>query len=131
MLSRSASRTLRALATVAFAAIAGLVSAQPVTLRISAIPDESPTELLRKFKPLGSYLEKRLNAKVEFVPVTDYAAAVEALVGKKLDMVWYGGFTYVQARIRSNNGVIPLVQRVEDETFRSVFITRVDSGINA
>ncbi len=130
MLSVSASRTLKSLATVAFAAIAGLVSAQPVTLKISAIPDESPTELLRKFKPLGAYLEKRLNAKVEFIPVTDYAAAVEALVGKKVDMVWYGGFTYVQARIRSNNGVIPLVQREEDEKFRSVFITRTDSGIN-
>jgi phosphonate transport system substrate-binding protein len=115
---------------VTFAAIAGLASAQ-TTLRVSAIPDESPTELLRKFKPLGAYLERRLNVKVEFVPVTDYAAAVEALVGKKLDLVWYGGFTFVQARIRSNNGVIPLVQREEDEKFRSVFITRTDSGIHS
>lgn len=129
MLSLSPSHTLKALATVAFAAIAGMVSAQPITLKVSAIPDEAPTELLRKFRPLGAYLEKRLNAKVEFVPVTDYASAVEALVGKKVDMVWYGGFTFVQARIRSNNGVIPLVQRTEDQKFRSVFITRADSGI--
>lgn len=129
MISLSPSRTLQTLATVALAAIAGLAAAQPV-LKVSAIPDESPTELLRKFKPLGAYLEKRVGMKVEFVPVTDYAAAVEALVGKKLDMVWYGGLTFVQARIRSNNGVIPLVQREEDEKFRSVFITRADSGIN-
>lgn len=130
MISFSPSRTLKALVTVTFAAIAGLASAQ-TTLKVSAIPDESPTELLRKFKPLGTYLERRLNVKVEFVPVTDYAAAVEALVGKKVDLVWYGGFTFVQARIRSNNGVIPLVQREEDEKFRSVFITRTDSGINS
>lgn len=130
MISLSPSRTLKALLTVTFAAIAGLASAQ-TTLKVSAIPDESPTELLRKFKPLGAYLERRLNVKVEFVPVTDYAAAVEALVGKKLDMVWYGGFTFVQARIRSNNGVIPFVQREEDEKFRSVFITRTDSGIDS
>ena len=32
-------------------------------LRVSAIPDEAPTELLRKFKPLGEYLEKRLCLK--------------------------------------------------------------------
>ena len=25
-------------------------------LKVSAIPDEAPTELLRKFKPLGAYL---------------------------------------------------------------------------
>lgn len=96
--------------------------AQPV-LRVSAIPDEAPTELQRKFEPLGTYLESKLNMKVEFTPVTDYAAAVEALINNKLDMVWFGGFTFVQAKVRSNNQVIPLVQREEDENFRSVFIT--------
>jgi phosphonate transport system substrate-binding protein len=92
-------------------------------LRVSAIPDEAPTELQRKFKPLGEYLEKKLNMKVEFTPVTDYAASVEGLINHKLDMVWFGGFTFVQAKDRSKGQVVPLVQRVEDEKFRSVFIT--------
>ena len=30
----------------------------PGVLRVSAIPDEAPTELQRKFKPLGDYLAK-------------------------------------------------------------------------
>ena len=92
-------------------------------LRVSAIPDEAPTELQRKFKPLGEYLEKKLGMQVEFTPVTDYAAAVEALIHHKIDLVWFGGFTFVQAKVRSNNQVIPLVQREEDEKFKSVFIT--------
>jgi phosphonate transport system substrate-binding protein len=92
-------------------------------LRVSAIPDEAPTELQRKFKPLGEYLEKKLNMKVEFTPVTDYAASVEGLINHKLDMVWFGGFTFVQAKDRSKGQVVPLVQRAEDEKFRSVFIT--------
>jgi phosphonate transport system substrate-binding protein len=92
-------------------------------LRVSAIPDESPTELQRKFKPLGEYLEKKTGMKVEFTPVTDYAASVEGLINHKLDMVWFGGFTFVQAHERSKGQVVPLVQRVEDEKFRSVFIT--------
>ena len=92
-------------------------------LRVSAIPDEAPTELQRKFKPLGEYLEKKTGLKVEFTPVTDYAASVEALINKKVDMVWFGGFTFVQAKDRSKNQVTPLVQRAEDEKFRSVFIT--------
>jgi len=92
-------------------------------LRVSAIPDESPTELQRKFKPLGEYLEKKTGMKVEFTPVTDYAASVEGLINHKLDMVWFGGFTFVQAKDRSRGQVVPLVQRVEDEKFRSVFIT--------
>jgi phosphonate transport system substrate-binding protein len=92
-------------------------------LRVSAIPDEAPTELQRKFKPLGSYLEQKTGMKVEFVPVTDYAASVEGLINNKLDMVWFGGFTFVQAKVRSGGKVIPLVQREEDEKFKSVFIT--------
>jgi len=92
-------------------------------LRVSAIPDESPTELQRKFKPLGEYLEQKTGMKVEFTPVTDYAASVEGLINHKLDMVWFGGFTFVQAKDRSKGQVVPLVQRVEDEKFRSVFIT--------
>ena len=98
-------------------------------LRVSAIPDEAPTELQRKFKPLGEYLEKKIGMKVEFTPVTDYAAAVEALIHNKVDMVWFGGFTFVQAKVRSNNQVIPLVQREEDQKFKSVFITS-DKSIN-
>jgi len=60
---------------------------------------------------------------VEFTPVSDYAAAVEAMVNKQIDLAWYGGITFVQANIRSGGKVIPLVQREEDEKFRSVFIT--------
>lgn len=119
---------LRTVATTLVGAIGTMITlsaaAQPQPiLRVSAIPDEAPTELQRKFKPLADYLAKSIGMKVEFTPVTDYAAAVEALINRKVDLVWYGGFTFVQAKIRSNNGVVPIVQRVEDQLFQSVFIT--------
>ncbi|MEP7058395.1 MAG: phosphate/phosphite/phosphonate ABC transporter substrate-binding protein, partial [Caldimonas sp.] len=107
---------------VAAFACGNLAVAQQV-LRITAIPDESPTELARKAAPLVKYLESKLAMKVEFTPVTDYAAAVETLVNKKIDLAWFGGFTFVQAHVRSGGKVIPLVQREEDAKFRSVFIT--------
>jgi phosphonate transport system substrate-binding protein len=120
------SRIANFIAASGLAAIAIFMSnvshAQQV-LRVSAIPDEAPTELQRKFKPLGDYLEQKLGMKVEFTPVTDYAASVEGLVNNKLDLVWFGGFTFVQANARSNGKVVPLVQREEDEKFKSVFIT--------
>jgi phosphonate transport system substrate-binding protein len=106
----------------ALLACAGFVHAQQV-LRVTAIPDESPTELARKAAPLLKYLEGKLGLKVEYTPVTDYAASVEALVNRKVDLAWFGGFTFVQAYHRSGGKVIPLLQREEDEKFRSVFIT--------
>ncbi len=121
----SAVKSIRSLLALSFTAAllaCGAGHAQQV-FRVSAIPDEAPTELQRKFKPLGSYLEQKLGMKVEFTPVTDYAASVEGLINKKIDMVWFGGFTFVQAKVRSNNQVTPLVQREEDEKFKSVFIT--------
>lgn len=118
----SSLRVLKSLIAAGLVLASAQSFAQQV-LRVSAIPDEAPTELQRKFKPLGEYLEKKLNMKVEFTPVTDYAASVEGLINNKLDMVWFGGFTFVQAKDRSKGQVVPLVQRVEDEKFRSVFIT--------
>jgi phosphonate transport system substrate-binding protein len=113
-----------ALAALALAALPALAAGQE--LRVSAIPDEAPTELLRKFAPLGAYLEKAAGVKVSFVPVTDYAATVEGLAAGKLDLVWYGGFTFVQARRRTGNA-LPIVQREEDARFHSKFIVSASS----
>ena len=118
-------------AVSAIAAIAGLPLAAQAeeVLRVSAIPDEAPTELQRKFAPLGAYLEAETGMKVSFVPVTDYAAVVEALATRKIDMAWLGGFTFVQAKIRTNGTAIPIAQREEDAKFTSKFVT-ADPGAN-
>jgi len=104
------------------------LSAQTV-LRVTTIPEEAATEQIRKFGPLTKYLERTVGMKVDFVPVNDYPAAVEALVNKQVELVWFGGFTYVQAQIRSGGKIIPIAQREEDTNFRSVFITQTNSGI--
>ena len=129
MLISLKSLTLKCLMSVFMLSLSAATFAQ-TTLKVSAIPDENPTELQRKFAPLGQYLESKIGMKVEFTPVTDYAATVEGLAAKKIDMVWYGGFTFVQARLKTGNA-IPIVQREEDEKFKSVFITQPNSGINS
>ncbi|NIE73974.1 putative selenate ABC transporter substrate-binding protein [Pantoea sp. Ap-967] len=92
------------------------------TLRVSAIPDEAPTELLRKFEPLGKYLSQQLGMEVKFVPVADYPAVVEALASNRLDLAWLGGFTFVQVHLKDPSAT-PLVQREQDAQFTSKFIT--------
>jgi phosphonate transport system substrate-binding protein len=132
MLDLSPSRTRRALMSCALLSAAAFIHpalhAQTV-FRVTTIPEEAATEQIRKFTPLASYLEKALNVKVEFTPVSDYPAAVEALVNKKVDLVWFGGFTHVQANLRSGGKIVPLAQREEDTKFQSVFIAKTDSGI--
>jgi len=120
--------TARLCAAVSLLALAGAATAQQV-LRVTTIPEEAATEQMRKFTPIASYLEKKLGMKVEFTPVSDYPAAVEVLVNKKVDLVWLGGFTHVQAQLRSGGKVIAIAQREEDTRFQSVFIAKTDSGI--
>jgi len=101
----------------------------PEVLRVSAIPDENPTELLRIYTPFSQYLARELGMKVQFTPVVDYAATVEGLAAKKLDLVWYGGFTSVQAVRRTQGRATRLALRQEDAEFKSVFIAKPGSGI--
>ncbi|MCE9658997.1 MAG: putative selenate ABC transporter substrate-binding protein [Burkholderiales bacterium] len=124
-------RTLLAAASALVLQLACLPAAWaqlPGVLRVSAIPDEAPTELQRKFKPLGDYLKKETGLEVLFIPVTDYAAVVEGLATNKLDLAWLGGFTYVQAKLRTNGGAVPIVQRAEDAKFTSRFIVPAASS---
>ncbi len=124
-------RVLAALMIIGTVVAGAAVSqaAEPLQeLRVSAIPDENPNELMRIYAPFSEYLSKELKMKVTYTNVVDYAATVEGLAAKKLDMVWYGGFTYVQARKRTGDAV-PLVSREEDLNFHSKFITRKDTGI--
>jgi phosphonate transport system substrate-binding protein len=120
--------TLRTLAGALSLTMLVTAQAQQV-LRVTTIPEEAATEQIRKFTPIATYLEKKLGVKVEFTPVSDYPAAVEALVNKKVELVWFGGFTHVQAQIRSGGKIIAIAQREEDTRFQSVFIAKTDSGI--
>jgi phosphonate transport system substrate-binding protein len=128
LIAKPLSRGLRSVAVGLVAAFTAAAFAQPI-LKVTTIPEEAATEQVRKFTPLANYLEKQLGMKVEFTPVSDYPAAVEALVNKRVDLVWFGGFTHVQAALRSGGKIIPIAQREEDTRFQSVFIAKTDSGI--
>ena len=81
----------------------GVEAGGSATLRMSAIPDENPTELMRIYAPFAEYLQREIGIPVQFTPMVDYAATVEGMAANKLDLVWFGGLTHVQARIRTNN----------------------------
>lgn len=103
--------------------------ALPKKIRVTGIPDENPTELAREYEPMTALLTKQLGIPVEYVPVTDYGAAVQALAAGKVDFAWLGGFTHVQSRNMAE--VVPLVMRDIDREFHSVFIANTASGIAA
>jgi phosphonate transport system substrate-binding protein len=100
------------------------------TLRISAIPDQDPEKLARLHGAVAEHFATELGLEVEYVPVTDYAAAVSLFRAGDLDVVWFGGLTGVQARLQTPGAEV-IAQRDIDEDFHSVFIANVDSGLTA
>ena len=96
-------------------------------LRLSMIPTTDPGKMARESEPLVAYLEKAIGAKVELTVPLNYAAVVEAFGADKVDVAYFGGFTYVQAHKRFE--AQPLVQRERDQAFHSLFITQADSPI--
>lgn len=99
------------------------------TLRIGAIPDQEPDRLVRLYDLVADQLEAELpGTTVEYIPVTDYDAAVSAFAVGDLDLVWFGGLTGVQAQL-AVEGAQALVQRDIDAEFTTVFIANTSSGI--
>lgn len=106
----------------------GTTTEEVAPLTVGAIPDQDPEKLQRLYTKLADYLSAELGVPVEYVPVTDYAAAVTAFKVGDLDLVWFGGLTGVQARLQVE-GAQAIAQRDIDEQFHSLFIANASSGL--
>src|ERR1700741_2729830 len=99
------------------------------TLRLSMIPTTDPGKIIRESQPFIEYLQSKTGTKVELTVPTNYAAVVEAVSNDRVDIAYFGGFTFVQASARA--GALPLVQRERDQNFHSLFITQPKSSIHS
>ncbi len=106
-------------------------AAEPDPLRVGLIPNQNPESVKAQYEPFGDYLSEQLEREVELTVPTGYPAVVEAMANDELDLAYFGGLTYVQARDRAE--VTPLVTEVNprtgDTTYRTVIIVPPDSEI--
>ncbi|GAA0763535.1 phosphate/phosphite/phosphonate ABC transporter substrate-binding protein [Ideonella azotifigens] len=101
-------------------------------LRVTGLADEAAGgDLSRRFAPLRAYLEARLEMPVVWVMAPDSTGVVDALVQRQADLAWCGGFQYLLADARSGGQVQPLVQRAQDDRWRSVFVARPSLGLRS
>ncbi len=106
-------------------------SGDPDPLRVGLIPNQNPESVEANYVPFGDYLSEQLGREVELTVPVSYGAVVEAMVNDELDLAYFGGLTYVQARNRGD--VVPLVTEINprtgDTTYGSVIIVPADSEI--
>jgi phosphonate transport system substrate-binding protein len=106
-------------------------SSDPDPLRVGVVPNQNPEKVEAEYEPFGKYLSDQLGREVELTVPTSYNAVVEAMANDELDLAYFGGLTYVQARNRAD--VVPLVTEINprtgDTTYYSVIIVPSDSEI--
>jgi phosphonate transport system substrate-binding protein len=79
--------------------------------------------------PLQSYLTKAMGRPVKVVSPDTYGDAVAELADGYYDFACLGALVYIRARAKY--GVVPLVQRVTDLAYHTVFITGANSSIRS
>jgi len=75
--------------------------ADPRRIRVALLPDENASTLIQNAQPLKNYLEQRLGRSVEIIVTTDYSSMIEAMRFGRIEVAYFGPFSYVLAKTRA------------------------------
>lgn len=102
----------------------------PSTLRVALLPDENAATLIQNAQPLKAYLERTLNKKIEIIVTTDYSSMIEAMRFGRIEVAYFGPFSYVLAKSRAP-AIEPFAVGVERgaPTYHSVLIANASGDV--
>ena len=106
----------------------GTEAASTKVLRFTGIPNENTTELKAKYQPLADHLAKELGVKVEYVPVANYPASVDAFKNGDILLCWFGGYTGLQARQAVPGAKVIACGKIDKE-FHTYFVANKSLGL--
>jgi phosphonate transport system substrate-binding protein len=118
-------------AALALTPVAAFAQAKdPAKLRVALLPDENAATLIQQAQPLKVYLEKALGKEVELVVTTDYSSMIEAMRFGRIEIGYFGPFSYVLAKSRAP-GIEPFAVGVEkgSPTYKSILIANAEGPV--
>jgi len=113
-------------------------------LVMAFVPSAQAQRVLVDAQPIGDFVSKEVGVSVKVQVPTSYAAVVEALTSKNVDIAWVGALAYVAAHDKSGAEPITKSLRCPPKslvpnqptpckpvaTYPSIIIAKADSGIN-
>ncbi len=130
-------RSLLRLSLVALCAwaVLGIAHAQnknPAKLRVALLPDENAATLIQNAQPLKTYLAARLKKDIEIVVTTDYSSMIEAMRFGRIEVGYFGPFSYVLAKTKAPN-IEPFAVGIEkgSATYHSILIAQAGGPVKA
>lgn len=94
------------------------------------LPDENATTLIQNAQPLKAYLEKTLGKNIEIVVTTDYSSMIEAMRFGRIEVAYFGPFSYVLAKSKAP-AIEPFAVGIEkgSPTYNSILIAHVGGPV--
>ncbi len=102
----------------------------PARLRVALLPDENAATLIQNAQPLKQYLEATLKKEIELIVTTDYSSMIEAMRFGRIEVAYFGPFSYVLAKSKAP-AIEPFAVGVEkgSPTYNSILIANVGGPV--
>jgi phosphonate transport system substrate-binding protein len=99
-------------------------------VRLGFIPAENATKVIEQAQPFIDALSKELGVPVELTVGTNFTATIEALASKKIDVAWFGPFSYVLAADKYNaEAILMQLGKNGATSYKSMIFANPKSGI--
>jgi phosphonate transport system substrate-binding protein len=124
-------RTLLAATSLLLSPFAALAQTRdPAKLRVALLPDENAATLIQNAQPLKAYLEKELKKDIELIVTTDYSSMIEAMRFGRIEIAYFGPFSYVLAKSKTHE-IEPFAVGIErgSPTYNSVVVAQVGGPV--
>ncbi|MGE4188168.1 MAG: phosphate/phosphite/phosphonate ABC transporter substrate-binding protein [Hyphomicrobiaceae bacterium] len=102
----------------------------PDKLRVALLPDENASTLIQNAQPLKTYLQETLGKEIEIIVTTDYSSMIEAMRFGRIEVAYFGPFSYVLAKSKAPE-IEPFAVGVEKgkPNYQSILIANVDGPV--
>ena len=104
----------------------------PDLIRVALLPDENAATIIQNAQPLKKYLEDRLKKKIEIIVTTDYSSMIEAMRFGRIEVGYFGPFSYVLAKSKAPE-IEPFAVGVEKgkPNYHSILIANAEGPVKA
>ncbi len=103
----------------------------PSKLRVALLPDENAATIIQNARPLKAHLESTLKKDIELVVTTDYSSMVEAMRFGRIEIAYFGPFSYVLAKSRAP-AIEPFAVGIERgaPTYNSIIVAQAGGPVS-
>ncbi|ARU05026.1 phosphonate ABC transporter substrate-binding protein [Comamonas serinivorans] len=119
-----------ALTLVLASGVSHTAFAQTAELRVGLIPSEDAQAMIRASQQVMAQLAAKTGMKVRPFVANDYNGVIEAMRAGKIDVAYFGPFSYVLASqlAEAEAFAIPVSKKSGQSSYQSILITKKDGG---